>query len=212
MSYRHERLQPRRRRRLGCLSCLVAIVWIVLLGGLAYNFLLRRQVSEYIGQLMGQQLRSSIAEQADAPPAQQSPEQQQLQQGAQEILPTAVAALPSGELRLTEAEANNYLLTYADRLKPIDAATIRFVPGEIQISLQALRTTSTARMSLAAQNGRLIAVDPQIDGILGRLIALDDLVQPLVRQFNDQMALQNRRVTDVRIEQGELIVTIQGET
>jgi hypothetical protein len=113
-------------------------------------------------------------------------------------------------LRVTEAQANAYLAERADSLKPLDSATIRFVPNEVQADLRAVGTTSTARMGLAVQDGRIIAVDPQLDGPLGQFIALPDLTRSLEQQLNDQLSAQGRRVTDVRVEQGALIVIIEG--
>jgi len=65
-------------------------------------------------------------------------------------------------------------------------------------------------MGVAIQNGRIIAVDPQLDGPLGQLIALPDLTRALEQQLNDQLAAQGRRVTNARVEQGALIMTIEG--
>ena len=87
---------------------------------------------------------------------------------------------------------------------------MRFVPDKVQADLRALGTTSTARMGLAVQNGRIIAVNPRLDGPLGQVIALGDLTSSLERQLNDQLATQGRRVTDVRVNQGELVITIEG--
>ena len=202
MSYRYERRYERRRSRRGCLAWLVAIVWIVLLGTLAYRFLFRQQVSQYIGNQIGGRLRGQDqAGQAIG---------DQIQQGAGALLPTAIAQLPSGELQITEAQANDYLAARASSLKPIQSATVRFVPGEVQADIQALGTTSTARMGLAVQDGRIIAVEPQIDGVLGQFISAADLTRSLERQLNDQLAAQGRRATDVRVEQGRLVVTIEG--
>jgi hypothetical protein len=201
MSYRYERSRPERRRsRVGCLAWLVALVWIILLGVLAYRFLLRPQVSKYIGSQVGEQLRSNIGGQVG----------QQIQQGAQHALPTVVAALPSGELHITEPQANDYFATHADALKPIDSIKVRFVPGEVQADILAMGTTSTAHFGLAVQNGRIIGMNPRIDGPLDQVVSLSDLTQALEQQFNSQLAAQGRRATDVRIEQGELIVTIEG--
>ena len=201
MSYRYERGRPERRRsRVGCLAWLVALIWIVLLGVLAYRFLVRPQVSRYVGNQIGEQLRSNIGGQVG----------RQIEQGAQNALPTAVAALPSGELHISEADANQYLAAHADALKPIESVNVRFVPGEIQADIRAMNTTSTAHVGLAVQNGRIIGLNPRIDGPLDQVVSLADLTQALEQQFNDQLAAQGRRAADVRIEQGELIVTIEG--
>jgi hypothetical protein len=201
MSYRYERRTERRRSRNGCLAILVVLVWIVLLAVLAYRYWLRPQVSQYVGR--------QIAEQVGAPNSTQV--NQQIEQGAAAVLPTAVAALPSGELRITEEEANAYMAARIASLKPLDSATIHFVPNEVQADLRAIGTTSTARMGLAVQDGRIIAVNPQLDGPLGQVIALPDLTRSLEQQLNNQLAAQGRRVTNVRVEQGAIVVTIEGQ-
>jgi hypothetical protein len=196
MSYRYERRQPERRRsRVGCLAWLVALVWIVLLGLLAYRYWVRPQVSSYIG--------SQIAEQLGGPVG------QQIQEGAQQALPTVVAALPSGELHISEAEANAYFAAHGDALRPVESVTVRFVPDEVQADIRALGAVSTARLGLVAQNGRIVAQNPRIDGPLDQVVSLADLTAVLERQFNDQLAAQGRRATDVRVEQGELVITIE---
>jgi hypothetical protein len=203
MSHRYERYErrpERRRGRNGCLVWLVALVWIILLAVVAYRYWLRPQISQYVGRQIAEQVGGSGAPSVG----------QQIEQGAAATLPTAVAALPSGELRITEQQANQYLAARADSLRPLDSATIRFVPNEIQADLQAMGTTSTAHMQLAVQDGRIIAVDPQLDGPLSQVIALPDLTRALEKQLNDQLAAQGRRVTNVRIEQGAMIVTIEG--
>jgi hypothetical protein len=201
MSYRQEPYYRRRRRRgLSCLAWLVALVWIILLGVLAYRYLVRPQISRYIGEQIGAQLRSNIGGQVG----------QQIQEGAQQALPTVVAALPSGELRISEAEANQYFAARADQLRPIESVRVRFVPDEVQADIGAMGTISTARMGLEVRNGRIVALNPRIDGPLDQVVSLADLTQALERQFNDQLSAQGRRATDVRVEQGELVVTIEG--
>lgn len=200
MSYRYERKNERRRRGNGCLVGLVAVVWVVLIALLVYRFWLRPQVSQYIGGQLADQLRGNAGGQLN----------QELQQGAAATLPTAIAALPSGELRITEAQANDYLAARAGSLKPIDAADVHFVPGQVQANLHALGTTSTAKMGLAVQNNRIIAVDPQLDGPLGQFIALPELTRSLEQQLNDQLALQGRSITAVRVEQGAIVITVEG--
>jgi hypothetical protein len=125
------------------------------------------------------------------------------------MMPTLVASLPSGTVRITEAQANAYIAAHLDTLQPIESATLRFVPGEIQVDLGAFGATSTARMSAAIQAGKIIAIDPRVDGPLANLIDLHDVIVPLQQQLNDELTAQGRRVTDVRIDQGELVFTVE---
>jgi len=207
MSYRNERRrEPRRRSRNGCLALVVVLVWIILLAVIGYRYWLRPQISQYVGRQIAEQVGPAASGQSSDATA----PQQQIEQGAAQVLPTAVAALPSGELRVTDEQANAYLAERADSLKPIESATVRFVPDEVQVDLRAAGFSSTARMGVAIQNGRIIAVDPQLDGPLSQLIALPDLTRALEQQLNDQLAAQGRRVTNARVEQGALIMTIEG--
>jgi len=199
MSYRYERQRYERRRSNGCLKVLVALVWILLLGVLAYRFWLRPQVSQYVGRQIADQIGGGNGGQVG----------QQVGQAAQQGLPTAIAALPAGELRVTEAQANDYLSAHASSLKPIDSITLHFVPDEVQADLQAYGTTSTARTGLEVRNGRIVTADPQLSGPLSQVITLQDLTQPLERRLNDELAAQGRRVTDVRVEQGAIVLTIE---
>src|SRR6185503_273205 len=110
MSYRNERRPERRRRRNGCLAWLVALVWIVLMAVIGYRYWLRPQVSQYVGRQIAERVGAAGAGQA----SNGTSPQQQIEQGAAQTLPTALAGLPSGELRITDEQANLYLAERAD--------------------------------------------------------------------------------------------------
>lgn len=196
-SYRRER----RRGGMGCLAWLVVLVWVVLLGVLGYRFFLRPQISQILG--------SQIAGDGNPPAPASGPGgiTDQVGQQAGEALPTVIAALPSGEIRVSEQQANEFLNSRLP--KGVDKANVRFVQGEVQIDLTALGQTSTAHTGLAVQNGRVIAVNPRIEGLLGQLISLQDLTHSLEQQLNGQLAAQNRRVSNVQVGDGELVVNVE---
>lgn len=201
--YRRRRPEPRRRnRRLGCL---VALIWIVLGLVLGYQYVLRPRVSAIVGREIGRQIGAAPG--AAAPGA--ADPAGQIAEGAGSALPTAVAALPSGELRISEEEANAYIAANPDAIGPLDSVRLRFTPGLVEADLSALGQTSTASTGLALQAGRIIAVNPQLDGPLGALITIEDLLEPLQQQLNDELAAAGRRVTDIRVEQGALVLTVE---
>jgi hypothetical protein len=204
---RNRRLPQRpERRRNGCLITLVILVWVVLGALLVYQYYLRPRISQQIGEQIGRQLGVvPTARPGDPQPAPGSPNATSVAG----VLPTLVASLPSGEIRVTEADANAYMTANIDQLQPIESVTLRFVPGEIQADLVALGSTSTARMGAAIQGGQIIALSPQIEGPLSNLVDLQDLIGPLQRQLNDELQAQGRRVTDVRIETGVLIFMVE---
>ncbi|HWQ16031.1 MAG TPA: hypothetical protein VNL77_24740 [Roseiflexaceae bacterium] len=196
---RYSRRRPRSRNR--ALGCLVALIWVVLALVLGYQYFLRPRVSEMVGRAIGRQIGSG-------PPGTTGPAGQ-IQEGAARTLPTAVAALPEGEVRITEEQANAYIAANPEALAPLDSLRVRFTPGLVQAELRAFGQESTASAGVAVQAGRLIAVNPQLDGPLSALITLDDLLAPIQQQLNDELAASGRRVTDVRVEQGVLVLTVE---
>jgi hypothetical protein len=205
MSYQSNRSRSRRpeprRSRTRALGCLVALIWIVLAVVLGYQYYLRPRVSEEVGR--------EISRQIGAGPPGATDVTGQIREGAGQALPTAIAALPAGELRLSEQEANAYIAANPAAVAPLDTARVRFVPGRVETDIAAFGIAGTASTELAVQGGRVVTVNPALDGPIGSLISLEDLVRPLEQQLNDQLAAQGRRITDVRVEPGILIVTVE---
>ena len=193
---------PIKKKSVGCLRWLVLLIWLVLMLVLGYQYFWRTQVSEQIGLQIVEKIAPTTNTGGDA----QSPGQAGEVGG---VLPTVIAALPSGELRITEQEANEYLTAHAVDLQPAEQVRVRFVPGELQADVVALGLTSTARTGLAIQDGRVVTVNARMDGPLSAFVDVTSLTQPLEQQLNAQLAAQDRRVTNVRIEQGALVFTVE---
>lgn len=190
--YRPAQRQPRPRSRRGitCLGWITALIWLFVALVAAYLFVLRPSLSRMVGEQAVQRLDIDGTSSGAG------------------VLPTMVAALPAGEMRISEQEINAYLLAHTDLLAPIDQATVRLVSGGLEVDIRAFGLDGTARMGVALQNGRVIALDPRLDGPLGRLVSLGDLLAPVEQRLNELLEAQGRRVTDLRIEPGEMIVTV----
>lgn len=204
-TYRRLARRPERRGR-GCLVSLVVLVWVILGALLFYQYYLRPRISQQIGEQISRQL-IVVPTGQPGQPADVNPVPGAGQSAG--ILPTLVASLPVGEIRITEAAANDYMAANIDRFKPIEAVKLHFVPGAIEADLVALGATSTARMGAQIQAGQIIATNPSIDGPLANLVDLQDLIGPLQQQLNDELSAQGRRVTDVRVEPGVLIFVVE---
>lgn len=203
MSRYNPRVERPRRRGNGCLAGVVTLVWIALLLVVGYQFFLKPRLSQYVG--------GQIAERANQPAPTNGPDgaTDEVTRQAQQALPTVVAALPSGTVRVTQQQANEFLASRS--LGPVDKATIRFVPNEVQIDLTAFGSTSTARTGLAVQNGRVIAINPTIDGLLGQFVSLADLTKAFEQQINDQLGAQGRTISQVQVNAGEIVVTVENQ-
>lgn len=194
MSYRSSSRyrRPPPRRGMGCLAWMAVLIWIAVALVAGYLYWVRPQISRMVGEQVARQAAGDTAAEGAG------------------VLPTTIAALPSGELRISEQEVNAYLAANTEAMAPVEQAQVRFTTGGVEADLRALGLAGQVSMDLAVRNGRIIAVNPRLDGPLGQVVSFDDLLQPIEQQFNDQLAAQGRRIVDLRLEPGQLIVTVEG--
>lgn len=199
MSYRYSRTPSRRPREgRGCLGALAWFGVIVLMLLAGYGLLARPAISAYIGERAAERFGApsggpggQIAEQAGA------------------VLPGAVAALPPGELVLTEQDANAFVAASPAALAPLERVQLRFTGGRAIADVGAYGLSGVASAGFAAQDGRLIVVDPQLDGPLGLALSGSELAGALADRLNAELAAQGRSVSDVRVEEGRLVLVTQ---
>jgi hypothetical protein len=178
----------------------VLIGVVLLIFFFMYGNLLRPTVSRFAGQQFGEQIGLGTQPPA-VPPPPNSP--------VQPIAPEVIAALPNGEIRLTQDEANSYLATHRGELAPIEAMTVQFVPGVVISQVRVYGTDATLSSQFAAREGRLMLTNVQIEGPLSYALSVEDFIRPLEQQINNELQMQGRAVRDVRVEQGQLILFIE---
>lgn len=193
--------RPRARRQGGCVRGLGALVFVLALLFVVYALVLRPQFSRFVAeQITGLPVSQGSGGSAPAP-------QQTVEGRVASQLPTVVAALPPGQLVISESDANSYIAQRPGAIAPLDSANLRFVPGRAEADVSAYGLSSVASIGLAAQDGRLVVTGANIDGPLALAISGDDLAQALATQLNGELARQNRYVDEVRIEQGQIVLT-----
>lgn len=191
--------RDRRRERAqgGCMRAFFALVFVGCLAVLVYTFAIRpaltRAVADAIAgpvpTLMPQgQAGTAVAAQAGA------------------VIPDAVAALPPGEIVVSEADVNGFLAARPDAIAPLDSATMRFTGGLAVAEIAAYGMSSTASVGLTAQDGKLLVTSTRIDGPLALVISGDELAQTLADRLNAELATQNRRIEAVRVEEGQIVL------
>jgi hypothetical protein len=70
----------------------------------------------------------------------------------------------------------------------------------------AFGTQGVARSGIRTENGQIALVDPQIDGALGLILSVDELLNPLIEGLNAELSRQDRYVESVQIERGQVVV------
>lgn len=119
-----------------------------------------------------------------------------------------VKALPNGAITVAEDKVNEKIAARAAALGPIDRILVRFVPGQVQVTLTVLGQDTVATAGLGLDNGRVVAQNPQLSGALAMAISVGDLVQPVEDELNQIVAEAGRQVRDVEIQQGQIVVTM----
>jgi len=119
-----------------------------------------------------------------------------------------VEELPSGEIIVTEEKLNGKIAGRAASLGPIDRIVVRFVPGVVQVTLTVLGQDTVGTSQLTIKDGKVAAENPQISGALSLVISVADLVRPIEEELNSILDTAGRQVRAVRIEQGQIVVTM----
>ena len=200
MSYRYERY--RERPRSGWRSWLVfvtVVVWVLVLGCVALRFVIRPHFTDYVNRQVAQAIDPQIPSQLDPDAA--------LRESLEQI-PLDVS-VPPGELAINDEQANAFISDYRQRLQGIDDVRVRVVPGEVQADVTVRGFTGTAHIQPAVRDGRIVAASAQLDQPLNSILSIDELLGALQDRFNAELNAQGRRVSAIRIEQGQAIVTVE---
>jgi hypothetical protein len=185
---------------MSCAGCLGSLFMLIALAVVLYAFLGRAQVSRLLGEQVSEQLGQFAGASAGLAPVEGQ---------AEALLPTAVAALPSGEIVITEEQINSTIGANPAALAPLEQVQVRFTGGRAEAALEAYGTASTMRAGLAAQGGRIVVVDPVIDGPLNLALSAEELARTVEERINGELALQERAIQEVRIEEGQIVVVVQ---
>jgi hypothetical protein len=200
---------PPTRKKQSCLTVPVIVGVMVLVLVQLYLMIIRPMIGDYIGNRLVQQVGmipqiSTMASDDD------STRQTAVVARVEQTIPTAIAALPPGNIVMTEDRINAYLAAHPEQLAPLDAATISFLPGVVHVDMTAMGTNNIVTFGLRiAPNGRIVAVDPQLSGPIGMFISFDTLVATMEEHINKQFATQRRTFQAVRIDNGSVTVTIE---
>jgi hypothetical protein len=205
---------PPRRRRPSCLGITIAVGVLLLL--LVEGFLMFADPSlkEQVGEQVGRQVEQ-WSQQVGTPglppiggPSGQTLTNDQVTAQVERGIPGAIAALPHGEVAIEEAWLNTYLAANADEDGMVDDVNVTFTGGKIEADVQALGTQNYVTLGVQNVDGRIVAVDPHLDGPLAMVVSFDEMITELEEQINAELVAQGRTVQHIRIEEGKMVVLI----
>ncbi len=201
-AYRERR---RGRRRGGLAGALLAVLFVAALCALIYALAIRPAVSRQVAEQIGGGPVPTLMPQGPAPAA-QSGLGAAVEEQAGAALPGAVAALPPGELVVSEEEVNGYIAANPQALAPLERASVSFTGGQAVAEIGAYGLSSTAAVGLAAQDGRVVVTSANISGPLAMVLSGDDLARSLADRLNAELSAQGRSVEELRVEEGQLVL------
>jgi hypothetical protein len=115
----------------------------------------------------------------------------------------------SGRITLSEAEINQDLKRNAELYQPVENASVSIAPDGIAIRFEMYGVSSTYQSGLAVEDGRLVVVDPSLNGPAGRIIDADAIGAVFEREVAELLRRSDLRPTDVRLRDGSIVVTTE---
>jgi zinc-ribbon domain len=144
--------------------------------------------------------------------------QDQLQTQVSEAVGRQVASLDSlsmntnGEIVVTEKDLNESLGQHEKAYEPLKNMTVRIDDGLITITVDAYGTSSTYTADAKIDKGKLVIVDPKVDGPAGQVLSADELAEIIEGQFTALMNRFDRTPTAIRLRDGSISVATKSKT
>lgn len=197
---------PPRRRVNRFLLTLTIFVWFLVFSCIVLRGFVAPFLNDFVYQRVAQAIRPNASLPADIDPRDAA-------STAIAQAPLIVPQLQQGEFRITEEQATQYMTGMRDQLG-VNSITVQFVPDQIVSTLGVNapvigEVSGTARTEARAEDGRVRLTNPRIDGPIGAVISPHALVNALENRLNSEVEQQGRRVTDIDIQDGVAVVTVQ---
>ncbi len=177
-------VQPKKRRRWPWILLLILVILVGVLAG-AWLVVVR--------PLVHQDVESQI--------------QRGLQAGVDQV-PVSVAqdAPPGVPFPITEDQVNSYLTSQLSNLAPISDIHVSLQPGVMVVTLKMFGFTSTVRLGIALDGGRLVAQNVDVSGLLWWVENGSELT-PLINDSLHQVQVRlGRPILSVLIQDGQIQV------
>jgi zinc-ribbon domain len=142
----------------------------------------------------------------------------QLQTQVTEAVDRQVASLDNlamkstGEIVVSEQEINESLRAHEKAYEPLENATVTIEDGQISIAVDAYGTSSTYTADAKIDKGKLVIVDPKVDGPAGQVLSAEELAEIIEGQFTSLMRRFDRTPTAIRLRDGSISIATKAKT
>jgi hypothetical protein len=193
---------PPRRRVNRLLLRLTIFVWLLVFGCVGLRAFVQPALNDFFIRRVLQASNPGIELPANVTP------REAVRTAVSQLPLPAVPKLPTGTFTITDDQATGYLAANRAQLG-VDNIQVRFVPNEVEAVISVGPISGTARAQARAENGRVVLDNARIDGLLGSAIKIDALVDALENRLNQEVQSQRRSVTEIDVQQGQAVVTIE---
>lgn len=116
---------------------------------------------------------------------------------------------PEGEqLVVTEDDLNARIAEHAEKLGPLDSATVEITPGELTLETSAFGVNGSYHGDVVARDGQIVVTNGTVDGPLGWVMPVDQIEDALNQSARSALSQSGAAVTGVSLEQGKMVVTV----
>jgi len=175
---------PRRRRsRVGCaLGCFSTFAILIIVLGVVWVFALRPYAHDLATTQIDNAMTSAINQ-----------------------IPPQVAQIPAGTtLPVQEVVLNNLLVLNIAPSDPVQNTNMQIAPSGVHLDFKLYGQPCTITSVPQAKNGKLVATNVTVTGVIGLVMSSDDITTLLNKHFADAQARINHSVTDVQLKDHEI--------
>jgi hypothetical protein len=122
-----------------------------------------------------------------------------------------LSAKSTGEIVVTEKDINDSLRAHEKAYEPLKNATVQIDDGQIAITVDVYGTSSTYTADAKIEKGKLVLVDPTVDGPAGQVLSADELAEIIEGQFNSLMRRFDRTPTAIRLRDGSISIATKAK-
>jgi len=178
---------PRRRNRAGCvLGCLGMLLVLILVLGAAWVFALRPYIHDVAVTQMDNAMTNVVNQ-----------------------LPAVGLPIPPGTtLPLSEGTVNTVLANNVADSDPVQGTNMQITSNQILLAFKLYGQDSTITSIPQMQNGKLVATNVATSGVIGLVLSPKDITALLNKHFEDAQTRINHRITNVRLLDHEIDVTV----
>ena len=164
---------------------LVGILLIAMVAFAALALIVRPVVSDQVGSAAGDAISTSLAR------------------------ATVIPDVSAGTVVVTEQEISRAIRANRDDLQPVENLRVQIRRTGIEATFSVYGVSGSLTGSVQVQNGRIVIVDPHLNGAVGRMIAVDHIARDAERAINDLLARNNLRATAVTLSDDTMTITTE---